>query len=905
MTLSPVRTTLEMRKTSSRQHAGGGILFPVMRPVRQVTTRRRASRPIRVLACLSGLASALVLLLSATGGMSQTTPQGEEQALRKKYPWYHPDLFDEHRREVLDKALAGPMKQASEIIFACRTTVREHWYANFGYFAAGDSERASTPIRNAQGRLCRLDLRTGKLTVLLEDLAGAVRDPCVHYDGGKIVFSYRKRGSDHYHLYEINADGTGLRQITDGPFDDIEPVCLPDGGIAFCSSRCNRWVNCWCTPVATLYRCDGDGGDLRPLSANIEHDNTPAVLPDGRILYTRWEYVDRSQLQFHHLWSINPDGTGQMTFFGNMNPGGVFIDARPIPGTNTIVMVESYGHGKTEHQGGISIVDPGSGPDAKGSEKVIHKHPWFHDPYPVSENCFLAAVADRLVMMDDTGRLNVIHRLPAELAEAGAELHEPRLLAARPREPVLAARTRDSSSTGTLILSDLYAGRNLEGVPRGTVKELLVMETLPKPVNFSGFPEPLTFGGSFTLERVMGTVPVEADGSAHFELPAGRAFFFVALDKEENAVKRMQSFVSVMPGEVTGCVGCHEARTQTALWEAAPRLATLRPASVIRPIEGIPQVFDFPRDIQPILDRHCVSCHNVKQRKGGLILSGDHGPLYSHGYYMLTIRRQFADGRNTKLANLSPYQIGAVASPLMKTLRGHYGTELSDGEIRKIRYWIETGAPYPGTYAALGTGMIGGYYKTSNEGEHINQWPEVKEAAATMSRRCAGCHTGRLALPNGPCDDRPEEDPYWICGDRNAERWKAAATLVRLRLSRHMLYNFTRPEDSILLLAPLAQADGGYAIPTRDTIPGACPVTFRSTQDADYQKILRSIRRVSDELNRIKRFDMAGFKPRPEYLREMKRYGILPARFDDQEDTADPYLLDEKYWRSLWHWSGR
>ena len=857
-------------------------------------------KPSRLIACLGLVVCAATILAQTPAGTKPpAVKQAEEQALRKTYPWYHPDLFDESRRDVLEAALAGPMKTDQEIVFACRTTIREHWYANFGYFAEGDSKQASVPIHNTQGRLCRLNLRTGKLTILLEDLTGAVRDPCVHYDGGKIVFSYRKGGTDAYHLYTINSDGIGLRQMTDGPFDDIEPAYLPDGGIAFCSSRSKRWVNCWCTPVATLHRCDGEGHDIRPLSANIEHDNTPAVLPDGRILYTRWEYVDRSQLEFHHLWTIKPDGSGQMTFFGNMNPGGVLIDARPIPGTTKIIMIHSPGHGRPEHQGGVSILDPGNGPDARESERVLSNHPWFHDPYPVSGACFLVAVGDRLAMMNDAGRVNVLYRLPTELMAAGMEVHEPRWLTPRPRELVITPRTNDSSPTGTLVMSDVYAGRNMAGVARGTVKKLLVMETLPKPLNFSGFPEPLTFGGSFTLERVVGTVPVESDGSAHFELPAHRAFFFVALDKDENAVKRMQSFVSVMPGEVTGCVGCHEERTRTVASNSGVRTAMLRRPSTIQPIEGIPQVFDFPRDIQPILDRHCVSCHNARRREGGVTLTGDRGPLYSHSYFMLTIRQQFADGRNRTAANLPPYQIGAVASPLMKKLQGHHGTNLSPSETRAIRYWIEAGATYPGTYAALGTGMIGGYYKTTNDGGQINEWPEVRNAAEVMGRRCAGCHTGNLVLPDGPCFDRKEEDPYWICGDRNADRWKDPQRMVRLRLSRHLLYNLSRPQDSILLLAPLAREAGGYAAAAGDAPPKTCPPTFVSMQDADYQKILGAICKVSDELNRIKRFDMAGFRPRPEYLREMKRFGVLSATFDDHNDPANPYLIDAKYWQSF------
>ena len=286
-----------------------------------------------------------------------------------------------------------------KIIFAVRQPgAGGHWYENFGYYAFDPGEK----VYGSQGRLCRLDLASGRLAVLLEDEAGAVRDPQVHYDGRKILFSYRRGGSDHFHLYEIGIDGGGLTQLTSGPYDDFEPTYLPDGRIIFISSRCNRWVNCWYTPVATLHCCDKGGRNIRPISANIEHDNTPWPMLDGRVIYQRWEYVDRSRVKFHHLWTANPDGTGQMVYFGNMHPG--------------------------------------------------------------------------TAMLDENG----------------------------------------------------------------------------------------------------------------------------------NSVKRMHSFLTVMPGETTGCSGCHENRTQTTI-NARTRLnqAVRRPPSPIEPVAGIPEVFDFPRDIQPILDAHC------------------------------------------------------------------------------------------------------------------------------------------------------------------------------------------------------------------------------------------------------------------------------------------------------------
>ena len=207
--------------------------------------------------------------------------------------------------ELREKLFAGAYGNVEEILFATRTHRREHWYANFGYYCYGSSHT----ILNRQGRLVAYNLRTKSFRTLLEDVAGAVRDPCVHYDGKQIVFSYRPGNEQRYHLFTINSDGTGLKQLTFGEYDDIEPAWLPDGDIIFVSGRARRWVNCWLTQVATIYRMKPDGSGIRMLSANIEHDNTPWPLHDGRIAYMRWEYVDRRQVTFHHLWTMNPDGT--------------------------------------------------------------------------------------------------------------------------------------------------------------------------------------------------------------------------------------------------------------------------------------------------------------------------------------------------------------------------------------------------------------------------------------------------------------------------------------------------------------------------------------------------------------------------------------------------------------------
>jgi len=829
------------------------------------------------------LPACLVLLVFRAAIAAQSSPSQE--------------VFPE-RPDLLKEFLAGPMAGLEDIVFAERPVIGEHWYANFGYYAAGDGKNQSSRggrLYRDGARLCKLHLSNREVTKLLEDPLGGIRDPQVHYDARKILFSYRKGGTENYHLYEINVDGSGLKQLTDGIYDDIEPSYLPDGGIVFVSSRCKRWVNCWLTQVAVLHRCNGDGSDIHPLSSNNEHDNTPWPLPDGRIIYTRWEYVDRSQVDFHHLWVANPDGTGQMAYYGNLHPGTVMIDAKPIPGTDKVVASFSPGHGQTEHAGAITIIDPKAGPDARASARRVSRQDHYRDPWAFSEDCFMAVSGTALVLMNRRGAAQEIFRLPDVDARAGFQMHEPRPLVMRPREAVMTARALETQASGRLVLEDIYVGRNMAGLKRGEIKKLLVLESLPKPINYTGGMDPLSYGGTFTLERILGTVPVEPDGSAYMELPAVRSLFFVALDEKDLAVKRMQSFLTVMPGETTGCVGCHESRVRAPSASARQVLAVRRAPSRIAPIASVPEVFDFPRDVQPVLDALCVACHGYEKtpaggpRAGRIILSGDRGPMFSHSYYTLTTAGLFSDGRNQARSNYAPRTLGSSASKILTMLDGsHYKVRATAAQKQILRLWIDSGAAYPGTYAALGTGMIGGYDQ-NNEVNTDFDWPATKAATQALTQRCQGCHQrepGRLL-------------PLNLSDERGVSFWQPQIGDPRMRTSRHIVFNLTRPEKSIFLLAPLAESAGGWGL-CRDPKTKEPATVFASAADPDYQRILAMCVAGSRALEQIKRFDMPGFKPRPEWIREMKRYGILPENLKP-DDTIDVYEIEKRYWRSLWH----
>ena len=799
--------------------------------------------------------------------------------------------------DLVEKVLTL-MDGAEEVVLVTRDLYTDgHYYANFGHWSSDPSKMM---YADGGSRLCKLNLRTKKVTVLLEDPKGGFRDPRVHYDGGKLLFSYRKGGAKYHHLYEINPDGTDLKQLTFGTWDDVEPAYLPDGGIIFVSSQCDRFVPCYHTQAGLLYRMDAGGENIRLLSANNVADHRPAVLPDGRVIYTRWDYVDRAPQKFHSLWAMNPDGTDQMVLFGNtVSPSGnffVMIDALPIPGSDKVATVFSPGHGFRENAGHVMILDPKAGPDDWSAatqvspERDLGVTGWargregFRDPYPLSEDCFLVVEDKGLFILDSQGAIQDVYH-------AEEMIHDPRVIRPRPRERVIPSHSNPKQTAGRLVLANVYHGRNMEGVKRGEIKKLLVLEDLPKPVSYYSLAGAISMDGTHTLHRILGTVPVEPDGSASFEVPPLRGLFFVALDEKGLAVKRMQSYTMVMPGETQGCVGCHEPRTGTpSPIGSGALMAMKRPPSPIEPVPGVPDVVDYPRDIQPVWNRHCVTCHSVEKPLGHVVLTGDYNEWFTQSYYALFAYNQISDTRRyDEDGNHPPRGFGTAASPLMKIIDGnHYDAKLTARERDLVRLWIEAGATFAGTYAAYNRTDSAVAGALSNSTKVAIGSP----VGPIVEKRCLSCHGSVASL--GQRVEKIRVNRLYTTSPGNA--WRG-----RVNLPKHCwnLYNLSHPDKSMILLAPLAEEAGGYGwCRTKEGQPVA---VFRNDQDPDYQALLQAVRAAKARQQKAGRFDMPGFRPNEHYVRWMKRFGVLPADFDPTKDPINVYETDRAYWRSLWY----
>ena len=580
------------------------------------------------------------------------------------------------------------------------------------------------------------------------------------FDAKKLVFDYRKDILSSFRIWEVNIDGTGLRQITFAPedeaekiarygvefmdhsylpnsgasmnTDDIHPCYLPDGGIVFSSSRCEIGVLCFGQPIVptlVLHRMDADGGNIEQLTQSPVSEFSPTVLNDGRILYHRWEYIDRGARVSKTFWAMNPDGTKSEELFGLANAQeatGAYTYPKPVPGDKPMIVCSVGPHCPQGNSvGPIKLIDLSK--DNRTAEPLTNITPdveihssqggWVFDatnskthsqtgvggplyghPFPVNAKQFLVSHKDNDSDHYQTAGAYSIYIIDTEGNKSFVYADEDKSLSCWHPTPLKATKTPGviapsispelkKLNLAECIVTNVYEG--MEGVEPGSVKYIRINEAIPQywdaKRKWGPKYESATWPGALWPRVQWGIVPVEKDGSAYFTVPADRNIFFQALDENYMEVQRERTYVNYRPGEVRTCIGCHERSNEPpSLAKNRNPLALQRDPSVPGPQPGetnAQQVIDYPTDIQPILDAKCISCHGNKEPDAGLILTGDITGRHNVSFEQLMHKRlagpllsEFiapngSDHANTHGAYLPPMSLGSYESKLVSTIR--------------------------------------------------------------------------------------------------------------------------------------------------------------------------------------------------------------------------------------------
>jgi formylglycine-generating enzyme required for sulfatase activity len=581
----------------------------------------------------------------------------------------------------------------------------------------------------------------GKLTTLYKPQEKVfVGDLKLHFDADRLAFSMpASPPQGRWQIWEMKTDGTGLRQVTKGDEPDVDnytPCYLPNGRIIFDSTRCFQGVPCvgGSNTVANLCIMDADGSHVRQLCFDQDHDWYPTLLNDGRVLYTRWEYTDSPHYFTRLLFHMNPDGTNQMEYYGSNSPwpNSTFY-AKPIPGHPTMVVGVISGHHGVPRMGELILFDPALGRHQAdgvvqripghgvkvepviGDQIVANSWPKFLHPWPLSEKYFLVAMQPDarslwgIYLVDVFDNLTLIKELP------GYVLFEPVPLRKTDRPPTIPDRVEPQSREAVVYVSDIYAGKGLDGVPHGTVKRLRLFEQHYAYPGMGGHID-IGIDGPWDVHRILGTVPVEADGSASFKVPANTPIAVQPLDEKGRSLQIMRSWFTAMPGERVSCVGCHE--SQNAAPPRKPTLAMQRRPSDIQPWYGPARGFSFAREVQPVLDKYCVGCHDGSKTADGSVKPDFRFGGHSEG----TALGQTRLGKKPAMGNFTPSYVAlhpyvrrpgpesdyflqqpleyhASVSELVQILeKGHYGVKLDAEAWDRLTTWIDLNVPDHGTW---------------------------------------------------------------------------------------------------------------------------------------------------------------------------------------------------------------
>ena len=576
-----------------------------------------------------------------------------------------------------------------------------------------------------------------------------VNDVQLHWDANKLLFSMPDTNRN-WQIHELKLSSQTQaalppRQLTPSVHRDIhnyDGIYLPSGEILFLSTAPLQGVPCNSgVIVGMMYKMGGDGERIRQLTFEQDHDYTPSVLNNGRVLYLRWDYTDTPHVWNRLLMSMNPDGTGQMEYTGANSywPNAMFF-ARAIPNHPTKIVSIATGH----HEGRVGelfIFDPAKGrhetdgvvqriprkgpPVLAKIEDQLTEHSWpkFLHPWPLSEKYFLVACKPDPDALWGIYLVDVFDNMTLVKEEEGVALLEPVPLAKRQKPPVIPDKVQPDNRQALVYMEDVYSGPGLKGVPRGTVKALRLFTYHFGYQRLAGIDHRIGADGPWEAKRVLGTVPVEADGSAHFHVPAKMPLSFQPLDAEGKAVALMRSWMSAQPGENVSCVGCHDRQSDAP--GVKQRIALSGPVRELTPWRGPVRGFSFARDVQPALDKYCVGCHDgrkqslpdLRRDQGGYVvyrggeldgrflrserkdLLGKYGAVFDPSYVAL---RQFVrvGGLESDLHLLPPREFAADTSELIQMLaKGHHKVKLDAEAWDRLVTWIDLNAPCHGTWA--------------------------------------------------------------------------------------------------------------------------------------------------------------------------------------------------------------
>ena len=592
----------------------------------------------------------------------------------------------------------------------------------------------------------------GEITTLYQpEGRRLLKDLDLAWDGKSILFSM-PGSHDKWHVFETNTDGSSLRQLTPTDQDDVhfyDPCWLPSGEIAMVSTAPLQGVPCNTgVIVGMMFKMNADGTGIRQIAFEQDHTYDPTVMPDGRILYLRWDYTDTPHVWNRVLFTMNPDGTNQSEFYGSNSywPNSLFF-ARPIPDHPTKFVGIVTGHhvgragemilfdrakGRRETEGVVQRISDRNGYVEPLIEDKLTQHSWpkFLHPYPLSDKYSLASCKPTPDSLWGIYLVDVFDNMVLLREEEGRALLEPVPVRSNPRPPVIPGRTAPHRDEGTVFLADIYAGPGLQEIPRGTVNKLRVFTYHFAYQKQAGIQHRVGADGPWEVKQVLGTVPVEPDGSAFFRVPAKTPISLQPLDEEGKALQLMRSWVTVMPGEVRSCVGCHEDNADGPPAAIQETMAGLRAPVRLTPWYGPTRGFSFAREVQPVLDKYCVSCHDGTPEEDGTALSDlranqnvvwayRHGNpelirfedmpveelvpkysgLFSPSY--IALRKQIrVGGLESDLHLLPPMEFHADTSRLIQILKkGHHGVRLNREAWDRLVTWIDLNAPSHGTWS--------------------------------------------------------------------------------------------------------------------------------------------------------------------------------------------------------------